>query len=110
MKNRNKLHNVRWLVPQKHTLNTPKECKQLLKDGFVLINNEGYTVHLGLDGVSQLRSNLNRKRPYKFSNPQLWQVLNQEATETAGYVIVYNTSTLWFKIYRTISRIANKIL
>lgn len=65
-----------WLIPQKYTLTSPEQCLRLLALGYTLINNHGYTVQLRND--KQYKTNSNRNKNYRFSNPQLWQVLDVE--------------------------------
>ena len=55
---------------------TSDDLQLLLECGNVLSNNYGHTVHLG-NNKKQLRSNPNRKRNYKFSNPHYWNVIGR---------------------------------
>jgi len=97
---------VRWLVPQtQHTIKTTAKCNELLQLGFTLVNNEGYTVHLGTKG-NQIISNDNRKRPYRFSKPYLWQVLDTNSTRFK--IIDYNKIS--FKLECLIVKFCNKFL
>jgi len=98
--------NARWLVPQtKYTLNSAKQCEDLLQLGYTLINNEGFTVTLGNDG-KQMRSNPNRKRAYKFSHAYLWQILDVDSE----HYRVINYNKLSFKINNFVIKFCKKYL
>ena len=96
---------IRWLIPQKHTLETIEECLKLLEEGYTLINNYGYTTYL-FKG-QQLKTNCNRRRPYRFSNPHLWQVVDYSKTDECSTGIA-DTKSLLFKIERILRKIARK--
>jgi len=100
---KNELRNIRWLVPKESPLTTSEECINLLNKGYVLVNNEGYKVYKDYYTGLQIRSNPRRKRNYKFSNPNLWQVLDDVSTQKKGYSHIVNTKTLWFKITDTLN-------
>ena len=96
-----------WLIPNKYPLDTPKRCEELLNEGYTLINNHGYFV-FKFKG-KQVKSNINRKRDYKFSHPFLWQVVDySKHTDTTTGIANYNS--IIFKIERSCRKLASKWL
>ena len=68
---------IKWRIPNKYPIKTTEDCKRYLYLGYRLINNKGYTVRLD-DSGEQVRSNIKRRKAYKFSNPNFWQVIDDE--------------------------------
>lgn len=99
---------MRWLIPKRHTLTSAEECNKLLKDGYTLINNMGLEVSLNEDGT-QNKTNKNRKRNYKFSNPHLWQCLHPEITIHSRTITV-DTKTVGFWLSNCILQLGRKWL
>lgn len=95
---------IKWLIPYKRGLKTPREAKALLTDGYTLINNMGFKVHL--QGLKQVKTNTNRKRDYKFTNPDLWQVLNTDST-SCYRTVLYDTESYMFKAQRLLNKFCN---
>lgn len=67
------------MKPNQIVLKTPEECEQALKEGWVLINPQGWCVW-HKDG-EQLRNNPKRDRRYSFSNPRCWRKSWQQKQE-----------------------------
>jgi len=93
----------RWLVPKQYPLDSKELATQLLNEGYILVNNEGFSVHLDANG-KQIKSNPNRKRNYKFSHPHFWQILNENKDVTS----FCNYNSLTFKMSRLLQKLAVK--
>ena len=98
---------IKWLIPKRHTLTTTDECNHLLNSGYTLINNMGYVVFLNHDN-KQIKTNRFRTRNYKFSNPQLWQVLDTDSSNSYNETVIMDTTSFIFKLEYYMSLLASK--
>ena len=93
-----KSNKARWLISHQHPLESSEQAYTALECGYTLINNQGFTVSYN-DSDEQLISNLNRKRPYAFSHPELWQILHSNEKKIINpQSIGYKVSVMLIKI------------
>ena len=100
------VNNAKWLIPNKYPLQTKEQCVELLRLGFTLINNQGYTVYLAKDG-SQVMSNarrMNKNKTYDFTHPFFWQVKDTDYARTK----LLNWDGWWFKFEVLMLKLGNK--
>lgn len=87
---------ARWLISRQHPLDSTEQCITALECGYTLINNQGFTVSYN-DSDGQLISNINRKRPYAFSHPELWQIIHSNGKIINPYSMGYKVSVILIK-------------